>query len=111
MLGVSAMAVQNALVQVALAGTPSTTAMTANVTRFTLDLVDVLFGRDPDTTTSALRRAKATWSPIAGFAVGCGIGAACEGAFAMRALVVPVSLALLALVIGPNESPAKLPKQ
>jgi uncharacterized membrane protein YoaK (UPF0700 family) len=101
MLGVSAMAVQNALVQVSLAGTPSTTAMTANVTRFTLDLVDVLFGRDPDTTTAALRRAQATWPPIAGFAVGCGIGAACEGAFAMRALAVPVILALLAFLIGP----------
>jgi uncharacterized membrane protein YoaK (UPF0700 family) len=100
MLGVSAMAVQNALVQVSLAGTPSTTAMTANVTRFTLDLVDALVGRDPDTTTTARRRAKTTWPPIAGFAAGCGIGAACEEAFAMRALAVPVSLALIALLAG-----------
>jgi uncharacterized membrane protein YoaK (UPF0700 family) len=101
MLGVSAMAVQNALVQGSLAGTPATTAMTANITRFTLDLVDALFGRDADTTTTARRRSKATWPPIAGFAIGCGIGAACEAAFAMRALAFPVSLALLALVIGP----------
>ncbi len=100
MLGVSAMAIQNALGQVLPAGTPATTAMTANTTRFTLDLVDALFGRDPDTIASGRRRVKATWSPIAGFAVGCGVGAACEAAFAMRALALPVSLALLAFVIG-----------
>jgi len=99
MLGVSAMAVQNALVQVSLNGAPATTAMTANITRFTLDLVDALVGRDPDAVAAARRRASATWPPIAGFAAGCGIGAACEAAFAMRALALPLSLALLALAI------------
>jgi uncharacterized membrane protein YoaK (UPF0700 family) len=34
MLGVSAMAVQNALVQISLKGAPSTAVMTSNVTRF-----------------------------------------------------------------------------
>jgi uncharacterized membrane protein YoaK (UPF0700 family) len=101
MLGVSAMAVQNALVQGTLVGMPATTAMTANITRFTLDLVDALFGHDPDTMTNARRRAKATWPAIAGFAAGCGAGAACEAAFAMRALALPVGLALLALAIDP----------
>jgi uncharacterized membrane protein YoaK (UPF0700 family) len=34
MLGVSAMAVQNALVQISLKGAPSTAVMTTNITRF-----------------------------------------------------------------------------
>jgi len=37
MLGVSAMAVQNALVQVSLKGAPGTAVMTTNIARFTLD--------------------------------------------------------------------------
>ena len=48
MLGVSAMAVQNALVQVSLKGAPSTAVMTTNVTRFRMDLGEVLLGHDPD---------------------------------------------------------------
>ncbi len=37
MLGVSAMAVQNALVQLSLKGAPATAMMTTNITRFVLD--------------------------------------------------------------------------
>jgi uncharacterized membrane protein YoaK (UPF0700 family) len=37
MLGVSAMAVQNALAQISLEGSPSTAVMTTNVTRLTMD--------------------------------------------------------------------------
>jgi uncharacterized membrane protein YoaK (UPF0700 family) len=100
MLGVSAMAVQNALVQVSLKGVPATTAMTANITRFTLDLVDALVGRNPDEVAAARRRLAATWPPIAGFAAGCGAGAACEGAFALRAIALPLGLAFTALVLS-----------
>jgi uncharacterized membrane protein YoaK (UPF0700 family) len=41
---VSAMAVQNALVQISPKGAPSTAVMTSNVTRFALDVGKVLFG-------------------------------------------------------------------
>ncbi|SRR5712692_4442357 len=44
MFGVSAMAVQNALVQVSLKEAPSTAVMTTNVTRFTMDFGKVLRG-------------------------------------------------------------------
>jgi hypothetical protein len=44
MLGVSAMAVQNALVQISLKGAPSTAVMTSNVTRFAIDVGEVLLG-------------------------------------------------------------------
>ena len=47
MLGVSAMAVQNALVHVSLKGTPTTAVMTTNVTRFAIDVGEMLFGGDP----------------------------------------------------------------
>jgi uncharacterized membrane protein YoaK (UPF0700 family) len=47
MLGVSAMAVQNALVQISLAGSPSTAVMTTNLTRLVVDLGEMLFGPGP----------------------------------------------------------------
>jgi uncharacterized membrane protein YoaK (UPF0700 family) len=40
MLGVSAMAVQNALLQISLTGAPSTAVVTTNVTRFMMDVGD-----------------------------------------------------------------------
>src|SRR6202051_13590 len=44
MLGVSAMAVQNALVQLSLKGAPTTAVMTTNITRFMMDVGDVMLG-------------------------------------------------------------------
>ena len=100
MLGVAAMAVQNALVQVSLTGAPSTAVVTTSVTRFTMDVGEVLLGRDPDGVAKARSRAKHTWPPIVGFAVGCGLGAALEAAVGLRALALPAGLALLALAIA-----------
>jgi uncharacterized membrane protein YoaK (UPF0700 family) len=80
MLGVAAMAVQNAIPQISLTGAPSTAVMTTNVTRFMMDLGEMLLGRYPNKVASARRRAKHTWPPIVGFTVGCGLGAACEAA-------------------------------
>jgi uncharacterized membrane protein YoaK (UPF0700 family) len=100
MLGVSAMAVQNALVQVSLKGAPSTAVMTTNVTRFTMDVGEVLLGHDPDNVAKARRRANHTWPAIVGFAAGCGLGATSEAAFGLLSLALPVGLALLALAIG-----------
>src|SRR6476660_6503798 len=45
MFGVSAMAVQNALVQISLKGMPSTAVMTTNITRFMMDIGEVIFAR------------------------------------------------------------------
>ncbi|MDB5576746.1 MAG: permease, partial [Bradyrhizobium sp.] len=78
MLGVSAMAVQNALVQISLKGVPSTAVMTTNITRFMMDISEVMFGRKLSDVTEARDRAMQTWPVIAGFAVGCGLGATCE---------------------------------
>jgi uncharacterized membrane protein YoaK (UPF0700 family) len=99
MLGVSAMAVQNALVQVSLKGAPSTAVMTTNITRFMMDVGEVVFGREAAEVAKARSRAKRTWPAILGFAAGCALGAACEAAIGLTALVLPAGLALLALAM------------
>ncbi len=96
MLGVSAMAVQNALVQISLPGTPSTAVMTTNVTRFAIDVVEVL-RRHPGEASS---RAQRTGIIILGFVIGCGLGAISEATVGLWALMLPVGLALIALGIG-----------
>ena len=104
MLAVAAMAVQNALVQISLTGAPSTAVMTTNITRFTMDLGAVLLGRDSYEVASAGRRAWRTGPVIAGFVVGCGLGAACEAVFGLWSLVLPVGFAAAALALGFNVS-------
>jgi uncharacterized membrane protein YoaK (UPF0700 family) len=105
MLGVAAMAVQNALVQISLQGAPATAVMTTNVTRLTMDIGEVLLARDPYDAAEARSRAKHTWPAVVGFALGCGLGAAGEAALGLWSLALPAGLALLALALG---SSAKL---
>jgi uncharacterized membrane protein YoaK (UPF0700 family) len=100
MLGVSAMAVQNALVQVSLKGAPSTAVMTTNVTRFTMDAGEMLLGRDPAEVAKARSRANHTWPAIAGFALGCALGAAWEVRLGLWSLTFPAGLALLAFAMA-----------
>ncbi len=100
MLGVAAMAVQNALVQLSLQGAPSTAVMTTNVTRFALDVGEVLLRRDPAGAAGARRRAARTWPAIVGFTAGAAIGAACFAAGGLWSLALPAGLALLALAIS-----------
>jgi uncharacterized membrane protein YoaK (UPF0700 family) len=100
MLGVSAMAVQNALVQISLKGAPSTAVMTTNITRFMMDVGDVMFGRRPADVAKARDRAMRTWPAIVGFAIGCGVGATCEAAIGLSSLALPAGLALLAVAMG-----------
>jgi uncharacterized membrane protein YoaK (UPF0700 family) len=102
MLGVSAMAVQNALVQISLRGAPSTAVMTTNITRFMMDVGDMMFGRTPADVGKARDRAMRTWPAIVGFAVGCGVGATCEAAIGLRSLALPAGLALLAVAMSIN---------
>jgi uncharacterized membrane protein YoaK (UPF0700 family) len=97
MCGVAAMAVQNALVQISLTHSPTTAVMTTNVTHFMLDLGEALAGADPAAAATARRRAMHTLPVIAGFAVGCALGAAAEAAAGLWSLALPTGLALLAL--------------
>ena len=100
MLGVSAMAVQNALVQIALKDVPSTAVMTTNITRFMIDVGEVMLGRSSSDVARARARAMLTWPAIVGFAIGCGLGATCEAAIGLASLALPVGLAVLAVAMG-----------
>jgi uncharacterized membrane protein YoaK (UPF0700 family) len=99
MLGVSAMAVQNVLVQVSLKEAPSTAVMTTNLTRFIADLVEVWFGRDQGGRVKAVARAGRTGIAIAGFVIGACLGAWCQARLGLWSLAMPTGLALAGLTI------------
>jgi uncharacterized membrane protein YoaK (UPF0700 family) len=99
MLGVSAMAVQNALVQISLAGSPSTAVMTTNLTRLVVDLGEMLLGAKADDRAKAASRASRTGTAIVGFVAGCGLGAWCQAHFGLWSLALPTGLALGMLAI------------
>jgi uncharacterized membrane protein YoaK (UPF0700 family) len=100
MLGVAAMAVQNALVRLSLIRSPSTAVMTTNVTVFTMDVGEMLLGQDANRIAEARNRAKVTWPAITGFLLGCALGALSEAAFGPRSLALPTSLAVIAVALG-----------
>jgi uncharacterized membrane protein YoaK (UPF0700 family) len=78
------MTVQNAPVQMSLKGTPTTAAMTTNITRFIMDVDEVLLGRETVDVEKARSRANRTWPAILGFALGCAPGVVCEASLASR---------------------------
>jgi hypothetical protein len=49
---------------------------------------------------NARHRAQHAWPAIVGFAAGYAFGAICQAAIGLQSLVLPVGLALLALVIS-----------
>jgi uncharacterized membrane protein YoaK (UPF0700 family) len=100
MLGVAAMAVQNALAQVSLRGAPATAVMTTNITRLLMDVGAMALAREPRDVSGARSRAKHTWPAVVGFALGCGLGALCEAAIGLWSLALPAGFALLALALG-----------
>jgi uncharacterized membrane protein YoaK (UPF0700 family) len=86
MLGVSAMAVQNALVRISLVGAPSTAVLTINITLLTTDIGEIILGRHPSLIAKARQRARRTWPAVAGFLFDCALGAWCEAALGLSAL-------------------------
>jgi uncharacterized membrane protein YoaK (UPF0700 family) len=101
MLGVAAMATQNAQVKLALPGAPSTAVMTTNTTQLTVDLAMLAWGRGkPDDLARARRRAGVTFSCVVGFVAGCAAGAALEVYCGLWALALPVALAVAAVPLG-----------
>jgi len=107
MLAVSAMAVQNALVP--LRGGPPTTAVTGTLTRLTLDVMDLVLAREA--TGAGPERAAQTWPVIAGFAVGCGLGAAAVAMIGRWSLALPAALAVAALAIASRPRAHAAPRE
>jgi uncharacterized membrane protein YoaK (UPF0700 family) len=99
MLGVSAMAVQNVLVQISLKDAPSTAVMTTNLTRFVVDLGEMLLRTDPGHRGKAVSRARRTGTAIAGFVAGAGLGAWSQAHVGLWSLILPTGLALAALAV------------
>jgi uncharacterized membrane protein YoaK (UPF0700 family) len=101
MLGVAAMATQNALGKLTLPGTPSTAVMTSNVTQLTIDLATLYGGREErDDLAGARRRAGVTGPCVLGFVAGCATGAVLEIRWGLWSLALPVALAGLAVGLG-----------
>jgi len=100
MLGVSAFAVQNALVQMSIGGAPSTAVMTTNLTRLTMDLGELLLANGSKAVSTARRRLVNTWPSILAFTVGAGSGAALFAAVAMWSLVLPTGFGLVACLVA-----------
>jgi uncharacterized membrane protein YoaK (UPF0700 family) len=100
MLAVSAMALQNALSQIGLKNVPSTAVMTTNVTHFILDLSELAHAGDAATRAAARERALRTLPVIAGFVIGCALGALYQAGAGLWSLTLPTGLSLLALVIA-----------
>jgi uncharacterized membrane protein YoaK (UPF0700 family) len=95
--GISAMAVQTALVQISLARAPSTAVMSTNVAYLMLALGELLASRDDAVIASARKRTIHIFPVIVGFAIGCALGAAGQSAFGAWSLALPAGLATLAL--------------
>ena len=74
--------------------------MTTNITRFKMDVGDVMLARRPADVVRARDRAMRTWPAIVGFAIGCGLGAICEAAIGLWSMALPAGLALLAVAMG-----------
>ena len=103
MLGVTALAVQNALVQISISGAPSTAVMTTNLTRLTMDLGELLLERHSEAASAARRRAAHTWPSIVAFVAGAASGAALFAAVALWSLALPTGFGLIAFLVGIDE--------
>lgn len=104
---VAAMAVQTALVQIALSPTPATAVMTTNVTKLVVAFVQVLDGRDPGTTETARRNIFQLLIVIVGFMMGCALGAVAEAAWGLWSLGLPTMLVILAIGVSVPSPGAK----
>jgi uncharacterized membrane protein YoaK (UPF0700 family) len=100
MLGVAAMATQNALVKLELRGFPSTAVVTTNTVQLTIDLAVLIRDQgDPEDLAGARRRARLTIPSVGGFVAGCAAGGFLESHFGLWGLVLPVALAATAILL------------
>jgi len=100
MFGVSAMAVQTALVQISLTKAPSTAVMTTNIAYFMLAIGEILAGGGEEAAASARKRAIHIFPVIVGFAIGCALGAAGQATYGSWSLALPAGLATLSVAVS-----------
>ena len=97
MVGVAAMAVQNALQRIHLGTAPPTTLMTGNTTQAMIDFVDLARNRPERPALLARLRRNATG--VACFAGGCALGAVLFVWGGMAAFAPPVLICVCALMM------------
>jgi uncharacterized membrane protein YoaK (UPF0700 family) len=68
--------------------------MTTNISVFTMDLGEIWFGKNQSSRTASRVRIQRALPAIAGFLVGCILGALCEPAFGLASFAVPTLLSL-----------------
>jgi uncharacterized membrane protein YoaK (UPF0700 family) len=98
MIGVAAMAVQNAAARLAFPTLVPTTVMTGNVTQVVIDAVDVLRPATPNAHTAARKTFKRFMAAILSFTAGAILGAVVYGRASYWGLLMPVAI-LTALII------------
>lgn len=85
--------------------------MTTNTTQLAVDLAIVARGRgDPEDLARARDRALLTLPSVTGFVVGCAAGGFLEIHFGLRALALPVVLAMIAVPLGELWSDVPAPR-
>jgi len=101
MLGVAAMAIQNAVVRLALHGSPSTAVMTTNTAQFAVDVAKLIRGREQHTDLSEVRHhAYLTLASILGFVIGLVLGAILEVRLGLWSLAFPAILAAVSIPLA-----------
>jgi uncharacterized membrane protein YoaK (UPF0700 family) len=101
MLGVVAMATQNALVKLDLPGFPTTAVLTTDTVLLAIDLVTLACGNvSREETAQARRRIRMTIPAIAGFVAGCAVGGLLEVHLRLWALVFPVVMSVIAVPLS-----------
>lgn len=104
MLGVAAMAVQNALVQTELPGAPTTAVLTTSITRFTIAAIDAV-AASPIERGAARDKVASLFPPILGFLVGCLAGIVLAWKIGLAALMLPAFLATGAALLAEHRAP------
>jgi uncharacterized membrane protein YoaK (UPF0700 family) len=101
MLGVAAMATQNAVVRLALPGHPTTAVLTTNVSQLAVDLARLARCYDPpDHLVRVRRRTGVTLAAVLGFVLGVVSGAILEVHFGLWSLIFPLLVATVAIPLG-----------
>jgi uncharacterized membrane protein YoaK (UPF0700 family) len=97
--GVAAMAIQNTIQRVHLAGFPPTTIMTGNTTQAALDAVDLIKGVNRKQGVAIRARLASILSGIFYFALGCAAAAGLYFLFGFWSLAVPVVVGVATLAL------------
>jgi uncharacterized membrane protein YoaK (UPF0700 family) len=100
MCGVTAMAIQTALIEMTGAPFPASGVMTTTAARLVLAVGEFATVRDRQALANARRQLIHTYPVLIGFCAGCALGAKAQHSFGARAFWLPVGLTLAAIAIS-----------